>query len=622
MSAAATVLPATGVAGGSGGDGNEGLEHIFRWRIQNWSELQPCTEYRSPNFAAEDSSWLIRVYKGVEQNSQAFSIYLHCDRDSLYGIKKFTRLTFCLSGQKKHYGQYGGGSSAGGSTGIGPAGGAAGTGGGGVGGGGGAGGGVVNAAAVGTAGISINTSATGHTYGDFVKIEQPVWFSESHSTWGEACLMELNDVAQYVREDSLHIYCKIEVLRVIGDFPLARINPYTSFFNSPQLSDVQLAVHPGDSVGDHDPTTFYAHKTILSMQSPYFLAMFSPTSSFREHSEARVSLLHFDPHAFELALRWIYGAEVQLRGEGVVTLERVLEVAERCQIHALREECLRHLRLAITYDALWHIWSVAERYQSEETIQQCRAFAARNFETLRTSVHQEKQPSRAPTPSHHPGDNADPAVLLPNPDASPATASATPSKAASALLRLQQVDAFIIQQVISLAEMNADCEEHVYEFLIDWCCGGAQRSSQRQPPTASAVALSAEGGDAEHASSSNSDSDMGERVAHAVASLSVTSSAPGHHASALTLNEKLDAMVGLLQHVRFPLMEKQYLIEVVEPNAMVMNIPGTKDLLLEAYRFLLTKGSFMFSQLQYAKERITPRRKVTFPDELLMMSGM
>ncbi|CAI2161432.1 7634_t:CDS:2 [Funneliformis geosporum] len=80
---------------GSGGI----LTYVYRWKITNWSEVQPYMEHTSTPFSADGLQWVFKFYKGRQKNPQALSLYLgilETTPGCLRGIRKKVSIIFVL----------------------------------------------------------------------------------------------------------------------------------------------------------------------------------------------------------------------------------------------------------------------------------------------------------------------------------------------------------------------------------------------------------------------------------------------------------------------------------------------------------------------------------------------
>ncbi|POG76628.1 hypothetical protein GLOIN_2v1474472 [Rhizophagus irregularis DAOM 181602=DAOM 197198] len=85
---------------GQGGNTLGGvLTYSYRWKITNWSEVQPFMEHTSPSFGADGLQWVFKFYKGRQKNPQALSLYLgilETTPGCLRGIRKKVGIIFVL----------------------------------------------------------------------------------------------------------------------------------------------------------------------------------------------------------------------------------------------------------------------------------------------------------------------------------------------------------------------------------------------------------------------------------------------------------------------------------------------------------------------------------------------
>ncbi|KAI9139600.1 hypothetical protein BKA69DRAFT_1084805, partial [Paraphysoderma sedebokerense] len=470
------------------------LQHDYTWAIHKWTELRPLVESVSPVFWVDNLPWILKLYKGRQKNSQALSVYLgvHNAKETkcLRGLKKKVAITFVVQNARNK-------------------------------------------------GL------------DYIKVETPVWFTEKHSTWGDEHLMNVSDLVPYIKDDTLVLVCKFQVLQSECDAQVVVESPIASLINNPQFSDVSFLVRPYDSASDF--TQFHCHKAILASSSPVFSAML--TSAFKESFEQTITLYYTDPDAFGKLLKWIYTQNADFKD--VEDAQSCLEVADRFQILPMREECLRYLRLEISSDTIWSIWSIAVKFHCERTTTLCMKFVQQNFEDLIAESAFTRKPHDY--------------VI---------------------------VESEILHQVLSLDDLNISEEEKIFEFLLRWVTCGvehttspASTSSKVTPDTVIddlSISIPALSIDSER----GKDIRLGVKTTSPKRSRTVSESLTEAGLSVLTedytvnssgcsmslLEERRLAMQDLLKCVRFPMMNKRYLVDVVEKNEMIMSILGMKDL--------------------------------------------
>ncbi|CAB4404046.1 unnamed protein product [Rhizophagus irregularis] len=234
---------------GQGGNTLGGvLTYSYRWKITNWSEVQPFMEHTSPSFGADGLQWVFKFYKGRQKNPQALSLYL--------GILETT--PGCLRGIRKK---------------------------------------------VGIIFVLENLRTRGM---DFGKMELPVWFCDKHSTWGEENLMSLEEMDRFISNDTISLLVKFEIHESIIDAQPIINNPFDKLVNSPRFSDIKFRVIDSKS----REKLFYAHKGILASSSSVFEAML--TNGMKETFEDEIQLCQTNHSAFLSLLKFIYTFKVNI----------------------------------------------------------------------------------------------------------------------------------------------------------------------------------------------------------------------------------------------------------------------------------------------------------------------
>ncbi|KAJ2759464.1 hypothetical protein IWQ56_005732, partial [Coemansia nantahalensis] len=276
--------------------------------------------------------------------------------------------------------------------------------------------------------------------------------------------------------------------------------------------------------------------------------------------------------------------------------------ADQFEVAGLRDSCWRSLVARIAPDTVWDIWSIAADLEAHDQQRACRAFCTRNFSEL---------------------------------CASPATMWAP---------------APLLRQVLASDALNVLSEELLFETVIAWA-SFREDDAPRPAPTPSASSTADEAVLTCHRSPSNlallprspriarpaarRTAEL-TREAHTSASPSPTPGSPaagGARQSVIaftrlqpgelvdpqsaasassvwsSLFERKRFLPELLPCIRFPMMDKEFLLHVVERNTELMAMPLMKDLLIEAYRFhafnppLPTRRSF---ELRATKEHAAP----------------
>ncbi|KAJ3361782.1 hypothetical protein GGF32_006957 [Allomyces javanicus] len=596
-----TTTPLPNPGGGSGaartappGPHPDGLEFIYRWRVESWSQLTPATEYRSPVFYADELPWTIKIYKGRQRNPQAFSVYLGCDQP-MVAIKKQLRIAFHVEQPAPSAGN--------GGQGVAP------------------------------------TRAPA----EFVKYERPVWFSSRHSTWGEESLLTLAEVAaSYVKDDVLIVGCRFAILSSVHDPPILPTSPLPDLFQSETFSDVTVLVHwhPTDT-----PTAFHAHRLVLASQSTYFATLlYSP--HFAEAHQPTVALAHTDPLAFQRLLAYLYGRADTTRAT-LDDLEVCLATADRFGTDHWKPALMRDARQWIADATVWRVWALALAYGCGMTAEQCAAYVAAHFARLARLVMASEtvvvprvaSPPPVAAATQPPEDDAmqdlAPAAqsVVEEPVANEAAAVSAPAVVARRRARtltqdgggiphiqhhvavqrqtteagvLGDISVDLMRAVLHADALNTDGEEQVFEFVAAWTkyhFGDVPSASTSEHAV---LAAAAEADDACAAADTSDEHDLDPPFVDAVtittgalaldtASARCASAASTIAPSTVAAAAAEDAaaaaiMTSLLPWVRFPTMHRQYLVDQVEQTAHMMRWNVMKDLLLHAYKHHLFGG--------------------------------
>ena len=146
-------------------------------------------------------------------------------------------------------------------------------------------------------------------------------------------------------------------------------------FNNELLSDVKFVVESSNSdSGRRD--VIPAHKFVLSISSPVFLAMFhgnmAETSNLIELPDCDYeSLLEF--------FRYLYSDEVKLSGTNVL---QVLYLANKYMVPSLAYKCTEYLQNSLDATNVFCILPHAPKFEEEELVERCLELIDKNTEDI------------------------------------------------------------------------------------------------------------------------------------------------------------------------------------------------------------------------------------------------
>ncbi|CAG8775966.1 6533_t:CDS:2, partial [Dentiscutata erythropus] len=261
---------------------------------------------------------------------------------------------------------------------------------------------------------------------------------------------------------------------------------------------------------------FYAHKGILASSSKVFEAML--TNGMKETYEDEIPLYQTNHSAFLSLLTSIYTLKVNITS--LSDSENLLALADKFEIMPVREGCLRYF----------------QKFSCAKTSNACRDFVALNLDTLL-----DKQSTLCADPN-------------------------------------------ILRLALENDEANVTSEEKIYEFVVRWvnysCTGDP--SNKLSPGKNYSKSIRVD--DLPSTSSSSSSDSMLSELPKGAGNSSQLAEGKGSMDQDFSdfpkpwKGDRIVALPSLLKCVRFPVMQKRYIVEKVEGNAVVMAAEVMKDL--------------------------------------------
>ncbi|KAJ2659110.1 hypothetical protein IW148_004403 [Coemansia sp. RSA 1199] len=579
------------------------LQYVYRWRIGQWSTLAPCVEHNSPAFDADGLCWVFKLFKGRARNPSELALYLavHESADgALQQQRKKVDVSFTLENLRTRgldYNKH-------------------------------------------PAPITVWVDSAFSTWGDdrFISLGD----IDSFVADDTVCLVVRFRVRETVGTDA-----RERPSPAIAVFVPDRISaPFNQLLKSARFSDIQfelrdssaLLLSPGpqgaksaDALGieyasghptppevasDEDVRSpcvtpmpgncpprplpystrrrigsepkvpaagprYHAHKAILMAVSPVFEAMFS--NGMRETYERIVEVWDVTSRAFERMLEYAYTRTCDM--PSTVSSDEVVETllcADQFGVSGLQDICWRSLLQRISTETVWDIWSIATDLDARSPQKVCLAFCARSFTDLCHSA------STMWAPAH----------LL-------------RQALISDSLNVQSEE-LLFETVVRWAEFREDVESpdmrrsvmsasrHSAGAMADEAVLTCHRSpsslaqllqSPRSPWTrrprrkAELTREAYTHGNPLSPAPSSPTSPCMPMVTRLSADLTQPATAQTSSSVWSSLFARKEFLPELLPCIRFPMMDKAFLLRVVERNADLMAIPIMKDLLIEAYRF-------------------------------------
>ncbi|KAJ2144098.1 hypothetical protein IW139_003206 [Coemansia sp. RSA 353] len=579
------------------------LQYVYRWRIGQWSTLAPCVEHNSPAFDADGLCWVFKLFKGRARNPSELALYLavHESADeALREQRKKVDVSFTLENLRTRgldYNKH-------------------------------------------PAPITVWVDSAFSTWGDdrFISLCD----IDSFVSDDTVCL-----VVRFRVRETVGTNTRERPSPAIAVYVPDRISaPFNQLLKSARFSDIQfelrdssaLLLSPGpqsakfaDALGieyalghptppevasDEDVRSpcvtpmpgncpsrplpystharigsepqvpaagprYHAHKAILMAVSPVFEAMFS--NGMRETYEKIVQVWDVTSRAFERMLEYAYTRTCDM--PHTVSSDEVVETllcADQFGVSGLQDICWRSLLQRISTETVWDIWSIATDLDARSPQKVCLAFCARSFTDL---CHAQ---STLWAPAH----------LL-------------RQALISDSLNVQSEE-LLFETVVRWAEFREDVESpdmrrsvmsasrHSAGAMADEAVLTCHRSpsslaqllqSPRSPWTrrprrkAELTREAYTHGNPLSPAPSSPTSPCMPMVTRLSADLTQPATAQSSSSIWSSLFARKEFLPELLPCIRFPMMDKAFLLRVVERNADLMAIPVMKDLLIEAYRF-------------------------------------
>ncbi|KAI9247513.1 hypothetical protein BDA99DRAFT_526080 [Phascolomyces articulosus] len=342
------------------------------------------------------------------------------------------------------------------------------------------------------------------------------------------------------------------------------VSPFADYANSPEFSDIRFRIKPTG-------TLFYGHKAILSAMSPWFKALF--TSGMRESYESVIDIDCVDTTIFSRLLHYCYTFNMDI--QSVMDARAILEAADRFQLVRLRDEALRYMRQEITESNIWDIWAWSDMYDCERTRSACFRFVSSHFvELIKNPAWLRARP------------NVLKMALQIDEGIIPSEESLYESvvawakygmiKKASLLLDDHpchdvEVKETSVGNISSVAqqqneEVDRKDQEKGGGADNDDNDQGVDKQSLRQKQPLNVVIQNDNNTNTNHGINSDGDDDVEEELFDD------------------DFEDRRMDLAAILQYIRFPLIHPSFLVNVVEKDPFVMDLPGVRDLLFEAYR--------------------------------------
>ncbi|KAI9490531.1 hypothetical protein BDB00DRAFT_837547 [Zychaea mexicana] len=346
------------------------------------------------------------------------------------------------------------------------------------------------------------------------------------------------------------------------------LSPFADYANSPEFSDIRFCIK---ATG----TLFYGHKAILSAMSPWFKAIF--TSGMRESYESVIDIEGVDPAIFSRLLHYCYTFSMDI--QSVTDAQAILKAADQFQLTKLRDEALRYMRQEITESNIWDIWAWSDIYDCDRTRSACLRFVSNHFVDLIKN----------------------PAWLRARPNVLKMALQIDEGLIPSEEVLYESVVSWakhgmINKALLLLSDDDDDDDDDDEEVVVEETGVGNTTPSNSSSSASTTVAKTNE--HHHHRSQQqqqrqqlqkgqlkktdelgiqHQDQDEGDDDNTTGDGLFLVDDGGG-------MEDRRANLAEILQYIRFPLIQPTFLVNVVETDPFVMDLPGVRDLLFEAYR--------------------------------------
>ena len=182
----------------------------------------------------------------------------------------------------------------------------------------------------------------------------------------------LRDKKKYLTNNTLQFLFEIEIIEDLVTEYITDFNVCPGFSNLERFLEDQAMC---DVTFLIDGQELRAHKIILAIRSPAFLAMFSHGFSEHKNNMARISDIR--PEVFKALLRYIYNAEIHNMSE---IASELLVAADKYLLEDLKLKCERFLIANITVEKANDLLQIAKKHNCINLELYCRLCMSENYE--------------------------------------------------------------------------------------------------------------------------------------------------------------------------------------------------------------------------------------------------
>lgn len=149
--------------------------------------------------------------------------------------------------------------------------------------------------------------------------------------------------------------------------PIKPSPPYTEN-NSPDTTYVPIKQTPSLLASNQQQERIAAHKLILSIASPVFMAMFYGSGSQMQSTGSQIQIPDIDARTFKSMLKYMYTDELEIEPDSVMS---TLYCAKKYAVVSLERECVDFLKCNLRADNAFMLLEQALLFDEQQLVELC-----------------------------------------------------------------------------------------------------------------------------------------------------------------------------------------------------------------------------------------------------------